>query len=364
MNDSQVTQVSCLNGWFDYTCYLYFPFLFAQVSLSTVLQQEAYLLFYIRDKDYKPRKVPFPPGSPALNTPSSTHFKADPNFLGAPVKPASHRSVGLDKSGTPLVKLPAAKPTGVVQPSPQKETSRPPVTKGQSLSPPTTSTVAGTPKTKSLSPNSSFSPNGGNSPMVREFSIPLRKISSTTPTKQLPEKVDVARPGEQPQQQQQQVMPTSAASLRFTPRQVSAPSKSKKQHKTTPVPSITLNQETDKGLGDGKLPAAGVTQHGIQAAVSIAGQSNYAESKTPAFKAIQSEEFSQGFIGPTLPSSPLTQSPLRVTPFSLKVPTSMSPKIAMVSPQPQTRGKPVARVRPNPHPVSYTHLTLPTIYSV
>lgn len=356
-----------------------------QVSLSTVLQQEAYLLFYIKDKDYKPPNIPLPPGVKAS---SSTHFKVDPNFLKtsahctgpvkhdtAPVKPA-----GLDKSGTPLVKLPTAKPTGIVQPSPHKDTSKE-TSKGQSLSPPEVTSGAVTSKTKSVSPtNSSISSGSGGretSPLTREFSIPLRKISSTTPPSRLiSDKAEGAttKKGSSESEPQQTTPTTSGtaatASLRFTPRQISAPLKSKKQQKPPTIPSVTLNMESGRAAGDEKVNTTTIaTQPEIEVAPSITGQSESNKTETkedgalldyateqkvvPAFKAIQSKEASQPFIGPTLPlsapSPSLAQSPLRMTPFSLKAPTSVSPKVALVQPQPQARGKPVARVRPNPH---------------
>ena len=213
------------------------------------------------------------------------------------------------------------------------------------------------------------------SPMMRDFSIPLRKIASTTTPNRLvaADKTEAMSTNVLPQQQ---ATPTATASLRFTPRQISAPTKIKKQQKiASVVSSALLSQENEKTGGDNKQLTSGASevarhQANIQAAVSIAGQStsgktetkeddptilDYTESKaTPAFKAIQSEEPSPqggGFIGPQLPSSPLPHSsPLRVTPFSLKSATAVSPKaVAMVPPQPQARGKPVARVRPNPH---------------
>ncbi len=336
-----------------------------------MLQQEAYLLFYIRDKDYKPPNTPFPPGS-------STHFKVDPNFLSSSNKQFSR--VGLDKTGTPLVRI---KPTGVVQPSPQKETptaSKLPLpSKGQSSSPPVpTSGELVTPKSKSMSPNSSGgSGNGMTSPMMRDFSIPLRKISSTaTPSRHVADKTEATRTNalRQPPTSvpQQQATPIAAASLRFTPRQISAPpSKTKKQQKIAVVTSAMLNQEVEKtaATGDKEVTSDVVHEVSIQTAPSIASQSTSdrkdddsttVDSKSkaePGFKAIQSEESTaQGrFIGPRLPSSPsssLPQSPLRVPSFSLK-PSTTSPvsskAVAMVPPQPQAREKPVARVRPNPH---------------
>ena len=342
--------------------------------MGTVLQQEAYLLFYIRDKDHKPTNIPFPPGS-------STHFKADPNFLGSSNKHFSS-GAGLDKTGTPLVRL---KPTGVVQPSPQKDTAstipKPPLpSKGQSSSPPVPASGGlVTPKSKSVSPNSSGgSGNGMASPMMRDFSIPLRKISSTaTPSSRyIANKTEAARttnalphPPADPAPRQQ-ATPTAATSLRFTPRQISSPpSKMKKQQKIVIVTSAT-GIEKSAATEDKEVTSDAVHKTGIQMAPSIASQSTNdkvisedgnstvvdSESK-PVFKAIQSEEpTAQGhFIGPLLPTSPsssLPQSPLRVTPFSLK-PSTTSPAsskaVAMVPPQPQAREKPVARVLPNPH---------------
>ena len=358
-----------------------------------MLQQEAYLLFYIRDKDYKPINVPFPPGSPALKL-SSSHFKADPNFLARSNKPfpsSSSQRTNLDKTGTPLVRL---KPTGVVQPSPQKDTPtnpKPPTlpTKGQS----SLSTTAGgfvTPKSKSssVSPNGSSSGgsggNGMTSPMMREFSIPLRKLSNTiTPSRTGADKSDATKtnippPPPPPATSRQQATLTAATSLQFTPRQISAPPPKNKK-KMAVVSSASLNQGTEKASVDERETKGGasdvVQEAGIQAAPSIASQSagdkiaskddesatfESTESKAaPAFKVIPSEEPATtgggGFIGPLLPSSPSPaqpQSPLRVTPFSLK-PSTTSPvsskAVAMVPPQPQAREKPVARVRPNPH---------------
>ena len=347
-----------------------------------MLQQEAYLLFYIRDKDYKPINIPFPPGSPALKL-SSSHFKADPNFPGRSNKQfpsSSSQRTNLDKTGTPLVRL---KPTGVVQPSPQKDTPKPPTlpTKGQGSSLPVV-----TPKSKSssVSPNSSSSGgsggNGMTSPMMREFSIPLRKLSSTmTPSRTGADKSDTTKTNAPPPPTvpRQQPTPTAATSLQFTPRQISAPP-SKNKKKVAVVSSASLNQGTEKASA-GEREAKGATsdvvqEAGIQAAPSIASQStsdkiaskgdesatlDSTESKAaPAFKVIPSEEPATGgggFIGPLLPSSPTPaqpQSPLRVTPFSLKPPTTSpvsSKAVAMVPPQPQARGKPIARVRPNPH---------------
>ena len=348
-----------------------------------MLQQEAYLLFYIRDKDYKLTNIPFPPGSPAFKLQSSSHFKADPNFLGRSNKQLpslSSQRAGLDKTGTPLVRI---KPTGVVQPSPQKDTPTTPLpTKGQSSSPPMPTTGGlVTPKSKSVSPNSNGgSGNGMTSPMMRDFSIPLRKISSTAaPSRTVADKTEAnALPHSTPTLPQQQATPTAATSLRFTPRQISAPPlKNKKQQKMAVVTSASLNQETEKMSANNKEATSGVSDvvrdAGIQTAPSIASQSTSnkttskddestiigsTESKAAStFKAIQSEEptTQAGFIGPLLPSSPtptLPQSPLGVTPFSLK-PVSTSPvsskAVAMVPPQPQAREKPVARVRPNPH---------------
>ena len=348
-----------------------------------MLQQEAYLLFYIRDKGYKPTNIPFPPGSSAFKLQSSSHFKADPNFLGRSNKQfpsSSSQRAGLDKTGTPLVRI---KPTGVVQPSPQKDTPTTPLpTKGQSSSPPMpTNGGLVTPKSKSVSPNSSGgSGSGMTSPMMRDFSIPLRKISSTaTPTRTVADKTEAnALPHPTPTVTQQQATPTAATSLRFTPRQISAPlSKNKKQQKIAVVISASLTQETGKTSANDKEATSGVSDVvdnvGIQTAPSIASQStsdkiaskgyesaaiDSTESKAaPSFKAIQSKEptTQAGFIGPLVPSSStptLPQSPLRVTPFSLK-PVSTSPvsskAVAMVPPQPQAREKPVARVRPNPH---------------
>ena len=351
-----------------------------------MLQQEAYLLFYIRDKDHKPTSIPFPPGSPALKLQSSSHFKTDPNFLGRSNKqfpsPSSQRS-GLDKTGTPLVRM---KPTGVVQPSPQKDTPTTPKpllpTKGQSSSPPVPTNTGGlvTPKSKSasVSPSSSGgSGNGMTSPLVRDFSIPLRKISSTTTntsSRTVTDKTEAARPSTLPQQQ---ATPTTTTSLRFTPRQISAPS-SKNKKKIALVTSASQNQETEKTSGGDKetrsVASDVVHKADIQTAPSIASQTtndktvtkddesivlDSSESKTAAtFRAIESEDPTttvEGFIGPLLPSSPTPtqpQSPIRVNPFSLK-PSTTSPvsskAVAMVPPQPQAREKPVARVRPNPH---------------
>ena len=372
------------------------------------------MLFYIKDEDYKPPNIPFPPGSHNLNAASSAHFKVDPKFLstssvkllntrldksGTPlVKHArldktgtplvKHtgtdktstpliKHVGPDETGTPLVNLPVTKPTGVVQPSPQKDvTKSPDTTKGQSLSPPATRGAAVTPKMKSVSPPNVGGGSSGRetSPMMREFSIPLRKISSATPTK-VPssEKTEVVT--KNVSSQQQLTTPTTtttatAAPFRFTPRQISAPPKPKKQQKVAAtLSSVTLKQESEKTLGDGKMGGAISTQPAIEVASSITGQSvsSKAEEKegntildyateakaAPSFKAIQSGDASQAFIGPMLPpssSSSLPQSPLRMTPFSLRAPTSaVSPKVALVQPQPQVRGKPVARVLPNPH---------------
>lgn len=352
-----------------------------QVSLSTVLQQEAYLLFYIRDSDYKPRNISFSPGSPTLNvSSSSSHFKVDHNFLGTSVKRvAPLATTGLDKTGTPLVKLPKSKPTGVVQPSPQKDAPKQLGAKGHSLSPPaTTSAAVSPPKSKGSSPNTSGSGGsgngGGSSPMMREFSIPLRKISSTTPSRSHAEKMNVSRQTiSQPQQQATPTTSSATASLRFTPRQISAPSKTKKLQRTSVAPSVPVSlEEEEKPSGDGKMATASSAsqQPLIKAATSIASQPASEKTKesedtsttkleetkvAPAFKAIQSKDsYDQKFIGPmlsaTTSSSPsLSHSPLRVTPFSLKTTSSVPPKVALVSPQPQARGKPVARVRPNPH---------------
>ncbi len=350
-----------------------------------MLQQEAYLLFYIRDKDYKPTNIPFPPGSPALKLQSSSHFKADPNFLGRSNKQfpsSSSQRTNLDKTGTPLVRL---KPTGVVQPSPQKDTPttpKPPLpTKGQSSSPPIV-----TPKSKSssVSPNSNArggSGNGMTSPMMRDFSIPLRKLSSTmTPSRTGADKSDATRTNAPPPPAvpRQQATPTAATSLQFTPRQITAPP-AKNKKKIAVVTSSSLNQETEKassGEGEAKSgPSDVVHESGIQTAPSIASQStsdnvaskddesaicdSTGSKSAPAFNVIPSEEPTAeggGFIGPMLPSSPAPaqpQSPLKVTPFSLKPPTtspvSSSKAVAMVPPQPQAREKPIARVRPNPH---------------
>lgn len=352
-----------------------------------MLQQEAYLLFYIRDRDYKPTNVPFPPGSPALKLQSSSHFKADPNFLGRSNKQftslSSSQRAGLDKTGTPLVRL---KPTGVVQPSPQKDTPGPPKpplpAKGQSSSPPVpTSGGLVTPKSKSVSPNSSGgSGNGVASPMMRDFSIPLRKISNTsTPSRTGADKTaEATRTSPLPHPPpptgpQQQATPTATTSLQFTPRQISAPP-SRNKKKIAIVKSASLNRGAERTSAGEKEAVSGASEEGIQTAPSIASQSatsdkiasrddesavlESSESKgASAFKAIRSEEppMQGGFIGPQLPSSPtptLPQSPLRVTPCSLQ-PATTSPvsskAVAMVPPQPQAREKPVARVRPNPH---------------
>lgn len=268
-------------------------------------------------------------------------------------------AAGLDKTGTPLVKLPAAKPTGIVQPSPQKDTSK---LTGQSTSPPASSGATVSPKAKSMSPpltsSSSGGGSGGTSPALREFSIPLRKISSATPTKSAADKTDVAKQQTVSQPQRQATPTPATTSLRFTPRQITAPSaKPKKLVKASPT--AQSSQEAGRSVGEGK---AATNQQAINIAASIitsgkpeakagSGAGEVMDSKpAPSFKAIQSQE---QLISPSLPQSSgipsVTPSPLGITPFSLKTQTSVTPKVAMVQPQPQARGKPVARVRPNPH---------------
>lgn len=97
----------------------------SQVSLGTVLNQEAYLLFYIKDPNYKPpanaatpahnlaKTTPSSHPPPRTNSNKTAKVKTAQNFSGSAT--ASLKKPALDKMGTPLVKLPA-KPTGIVNP--------------------------------------------------------------------------------------------------------------------------------------------------------------------------------------------------------------------------------------------------------
>lgn len=322
----------------------------SQVSFSTVLQQEAYLLFYVKDDEYRP---PSEPANPTAEKTSAPKIQPDPNFLGTAVK----RTPGLDKMGSTLGKHPQ-KPTGVVPPSPHATPT-----------------------------------------LGRRFSIPLRKASTaglikhkaasstpsppeTTPPPLPPPKAETAPP----------VLHPAFKSPGFTPRAIIAPPKPKKLLHKTPVdakqPATTIEANVRKaepiltepqsppGRKEGRAmveaPPSDSEFKEVQTLLDIAEmgvEDDLPPAVDPATGAASvrgsSPARQQTFIGPLLP--PCMQSPppppLSVQPFALKSPTATtkSPRVALVPPRPHP-SKPVARVLPSPQVAAST--TKPNVETV
>ncbi|XP_019853089.1 PREDICTED: ubiquitin carboxyl-terminal hydrolase 36-like [Amphimedon queenslandica] len=170
-----------------------------QVSKATVLSQQAYLLFYIKDSEYAgktpsstPTLLPFSPSQ--KNQPISSKVSA--TGVGVPVKRP-------DNEGVIPSPLTPSKPTGVVTPSP-KYTSVPP--------PP------------SLTSDASIFNTGGSKKV--ELPALSNKPSPTPPVMPSPSDNPPLQPSIQTTPIPFSTPPRSTTSIKFTPRSVST-SKSK-----------------------------------------------------------------------------------------------------------------------------------------